>query len=208
MINKCINIIMGLRELFDDNSRWNESIKRRLGSCGENVYIGNNTIFTNPGAVHLGDRVRIDPLSLITTGLEVGNNVQICSHTVLGGGGQHTIHLGDWTFIGYGSKLFCASEDYSGKHGPVNEYWGSNKIHRGDITFGDYSGVASDVVVMPGIELPEGCRIGAKSFVYSDENLREYSIFLYKNNKLEYHNAVDRDSMLNSVESPGFLKEY
>ena len=63
----------------------------------------------------LHDNVRIDPFTLITTSLEVGNYVQICSHVVLGGGSQHKITLGDWTFIGYGSKLFCASEDYSGE---------------------------------------------------------------------------------------------
>ena len=79
---------------------WNEEIKKELKYCGENVFIGYNTIFTNPNEVVLGDNVRIDPFCLITTQLEVGNNVQICSHAVLGGGSKQKITLGNWTFMG------------------------------------------------------------------------------------------------------------
>ena len=56
---------------------WNEDIKKTLGSCGTNVFIGHNVIFTNPSEVHLGNNVRIDPFTLITTKLTVGDNVQI-----------------------------------------------------------------------------------------------------------------------------------
>jgi hypothetical protein len=27
---------------------WNEEIKKELGSCGTNVFIGHNVVFTNP----------------------------------------------------------------------------------------------------------------------------------------------------------------
>src|SRR5687767_11771050 len=117
---------------------WNDELKRQLGACGRNVYIGHNVLITDPSKVFLGNNVRIDPFTLITTGLVTGDNVQITAYSMLGGGSQHTIRLGDWTFIGYGSKLFCASEDYSGDYGPVNEYWGNNKVFRGDIEFKNY----------------------------------------------------------------------
>ncbi len=159
---------------------WNEEIKKEFGYCGQNVYIGHNTIFTNPSKVFLGDNVRIDPFCLITTGLITSSNIQICSHAVLGGGNQHTITMGEWTFIGYGSKLFCASEDYSGNDGPVNEFWGNNKIFRGDITFRNYSGIASDVIVFPGITLPIGCTIGAKSLVRNQSSLVEWAVIIDK----------------------------
>jgi len=146
---------------------WNHAIKKELGACGEQVYIGHNVLFANPSQVFLGDRVRIDPFTFITTGLVTGNNIQICAYAMLGGGQQHTITLGEFSFVGYGSKLFCASEDYSGWDGPVNEFWGSNKIYRGDITFKDFAGVASEVMVFPGVTLPQGCLIGAKSLVHT-----------------------------------------
>ena len=183
---------------------WNEGIKKHLGSCGENVFIGHNVIFTNPDKVHLGSNVRIDPFTLITTALQTGNNIQICSHTVLGGGNQHTITLGDWCFIGYGSKLFCASEDYSGNFGPVNEFWGSNKIFRGDITFEDYSGIASDVMVMPGVTMPEGCTVGAKSFVYTKNTLKPWGVYL--GSPLEFHKPRNRENVISLSKDPNFIK--
>ncbi|MDB4338364.1 hypothetical protein OAA02_00125 [bacterium] len=185
---------------------WNEEIKQHLGSYGKNVFIGHNVIFTNPSEVHLGDNVRIDPFSLITTALEVGNNVQICSHTVLGGGKAHKVKLGNWSWIGYGSKLFCASEDYTGEYGPVNEFWGSNKIYRGDITFEDYAGIASDVMVFPGVTLPEGCAVGAKSFVYTKNDLEPWGVYL--GHPMKFHKPRNKENVLSLSIDPSFLKQH
>jgi acetyltransferase-like isoleucine patch superfamily enzyme len=183
---------------------WNEEIKKHLGSCGQNVFIGHNVVFTNPSEVHLGDNVRIDPFTLITTALEVGSNVQICSHSVLGGGKAHKITIGDWCFIGYGSKLFCASEDYSGDHGPVNEFWGNNKIYRGDIKFGNYSGIASDVMVFPGVTIPEGCTVGAKSFIYTKNELEPWCVYLGQPAK--FHKSRNKENVIRLSTDPSFLK--
>lgn len=183
---------------------WNEEIKKELGSCGNNVFIGHNVIFTNPKNVHLGNNVRIDPFTLITTALETGDNIQICSHVVLGGGSQHKITLGDWCFIGYGSKLFCASEDYSGNEGPVNEFWGGNKIYRGDIVFNNYAGIASDVMVMPGVTLPEGCTVGAKSFVYTKNELTSWSVWI--GNPIKLHKERNKERILELSQSSDFCK--
>lgn len=187
-------------------SGWNDKIKKTFGYCGTNVFIGKNTIFTNPKNVFLGDNIRIDPFCLITTGLKIDSYAQICSHAVLGGGNKHTITLGKWNFIGYGSKLFCASEDYSGDFGPVNEFWGNNKIFRGDIIFKDYSGIASDVMVLPNITLPEGCNIGAKSFVYSKVDLKEWAIFI--GNPLKFHKNRNKDNVIKFSLDENFMKKF
>jgi acetyltransferase-like isoleucine patch superfamily enzyme len=181
---------------------WNEDIKKELAYCGENVFIGHNTIFTNPGEVFLHDNVRIDPFCLITTALDVGNYVQVCSHAVLGGGKYQKITLGNWTFIGYGSKLFTASEDYTGNWGPVNEFWGRGKVNRGNITFENYSGIASDVIVFPGVTLPEGCTVGAQSMVRKD--LTPWSIYL--GNPLKFHGNRNKMEVISRSNSPGFRK--
>ena len=183
---------------------WNEIIKKDLKYCGENVFIANNVLFTNPKEVVLHDNVRIDPFTLVTTALEVGRYVQICSHVVLGGGKQHKITLGDWTFIGYGSKLFCASEDYSGEYGPVNEFWGNNKIFRGDIIFKDYSGIASDVMILPNVTIPEGFTIGAKSFIHTKNNLKPWSVFI--GNPLKFHKKRSKDDVIRLSKEDSFKK--
>lgn len=156
---------------------WDVEIKRKLKYCGENVFIGKYCVITNPYGVVLHDNVRIDPFGLFTTSLEIGSYSHVCSHVVLGGGNEHKITLEGSNFIGYGSKLFCASEDYSGKYGLVGEHWYENKIYRGDITFKKYSGIASDVMVFPGVEFPEGCTIGAKSMVRKNQHLTEWSVW-------------------------------
>lgn len=184
---------------------WDEEIKKELAYCGENVFIGHNVVITNPKEVYLGNNVRIDPFSIITTQLEVGDYVQICGHTVLGGGAQQKIKLGSWTAIGYGSKLFCGTEDFTGKWGPINEFWGGNKIHRGDITFEDYSVIASDVIVMAGVTLPTGCTIGAKSFVYHNAELKDWSIYL--GNPLKYHKERDKETVIRLSKDPNFIKK-
>lgn len=184
---------------------WNEEIKQTLGSYGTNVFIGHSVIFTNPDKVHLGNNVRIDPFTLITTGLRTGDNIQICSHAVLGGGCQHTITLGDWCFIGYGSKLFCASEDYSGEDGPVNEFWGSNRIYRGDITFKTYSGIASDVMVMPKVTIPEGCTVGAKSFIHTKNDLQPWGVYI--GNPLRHIKARNQAAVKRLAKDPQFVKK-
>ena len=184
---------------------WNEEIKKELGYCGNNVYIGNNVLFTNPSEVYLGDNVRIDPFTIVTTALEVGNYVQICSHVVLSGGRSHKIKIGNWCFIGYGSKMFCASEDYSGEHGPVNEFWGSNKIHRGDITLNDYSGVASDVMIFPGVDLPEGCTVGAKSLIYTKNELTPWSVWI--GNPIKFHQKRNKENVIELSNNSDFLKK-
>lgn len=169
-------------------------LKKQFKYCGDQVFLAENVIFTNPREVILHDRVRIDPFTLITTQLEVGSNVQICSHAVLGGGAKQKITLGNWVFIGYGSKLFTASESYLGDWGPVNEFWfDGNDIRRGDITFEDFSGVASDVIVMPGVTLLEGTTVGAKSFVYKSPDTN-WSIWI--GNPLTFHKHRDQIAVL------------
>ena len=126
------------------------------------------------------------------------NNIQITSHVIFGGGSRSTVYMGDWTFVGYGSKIFCASEDYSGDYGPVNEFWNqNNKVFRGDITFSDHSGIASDVIVMPQVTIPEGCTVGAKSFVYTKNKLTPWSIWI--GNPLRFHKNRNKEMILNNA---------
>lgn len=187
---------------------WNNEIKKELGACGEQVYIGHNVLFVNPAEIFLGDRVRIDPFTFITTKLVTGNNVQICAYAMLGGGQQHTITLNEFCFVGYGSKLFCASEDYSGSFGPVNEFWGNNKIYRGDITFNKFSGVASDVMVFPGVTLPQGCLIGAKSLVHTNMLRSLGSWKIYWGDPLKFQKFRSKENILKFYNDPKWLKHY
>ena len=185
---------------------WNEEIKKELGYCGEQVFIGYNTIFTCPEKVFLSDRVRIDPFCLITTQLKVSSNSHICAHAMLGGGSDQIIFLEGWNVIGYGSKLFTASEDYSGEYGPIAEFWGNNKVNRGNIILEEYAALASDVMVFPSVRLPIGCTIGAKSFVHTNQQLNPWSI--YYGNPLKLIKVRHFNKVKEFAKDPNFLKSH
>lgn len=177
-------------------SGWNTEFWRdKLGSCGQDVLIGHNVVFTNPESVFLGNHVRIDPFCLITATLQTGDFVHVCSHAVLGGGKLQRVVLKGWNFIGYGSKLFTASEDYSGAGGPVMEHWNpDNKVERGDIVFEDFSGVASDVIVMPKARLPKGMTVGMKSLVWATNIYTPWA--KYWGNPIQYQCMRDKEKIL------------
>ena len=158
---------------------WNEEIKKKFKSCGKNVLIGHNVMFARPELVELGDNVRIDPFTYIGGGLITGNYIQICSHNTFPG--KKTIHLDGWNFIAYSCKLITASEDFTGNNGPVNDYWGHNKVYEEDIRFEKYSGVCSDCIVMPGVTLKQGTVYGAKSFISKNHKAQEFELWI--NNK-------------------------
>lgn len=155
---------------------WNEEIKKSLGACGSNVYIGHNVMFARPDRVFLGDNVRIDPFTYISCGLTANNFVQVCANVIMCG--RKDVYLDGWNFVSYGSKLITGSEDFKGKFGPVNDFWGHNKVYEGDIRFEKNSGVCADTIVMPGVILPEGVVFGAKSFVGRNHKAKEYELWL------------------------------
>ena len=103
------------------------------------------------------------------------------------------------------SKLFTASEDYSGKFGPVNEYWGNGRTFKGDIVLNKFSGIASDVILFPGVELPEGCCIGAQSLVHTKSQLDKYKV--YVGNPLKWFKDRDRSAINKFANDPNFLKK-
>lgn len=155
---------------------WNEDIKKTFGACGENVYIGNNVMFARPDMVFLDDNVRIDPFTYVGSGLVVDKNVQICSHNIFVG--RKTVYLKGWNFVAYNCKLITASEDFIGNYGPVNDFFGNNKVYEGDIVFEKYSGICTDVIVMPDTKLLEGTVFGAKSFVNKKHKAMPYELWM------------------------------
>ena len=59
-------------------------------------------------------------------------------------------------------------------------------------------------MVLPGVTFPEGCTIGAKSFVYSKSELKEWSVYL--GNPLTFHKERNKDNVINLSNDPNFIK--
>lgn len=140
-------------------SMWDSRFTREA----DEVYVGNYCTILGP--LKASRRVRIDPYCLITTGVVAAENVQVCAGVVMVGGKERTVRFEGWNFVAYGSRLICGSEDFTGRYGPVNAWWGKNKVNEGDIVFKRYSGVCTGVTVMPGVTLCDGAVVAAGSFV-------------------------------------------
>lgn len=156
---------------------WDPDWHHRFASVGEDVYIGRYCIFTNAHKVNLRSKVRIDPYFLSTCGIEAAGYNHLCAHSAFNGGDKGLVTLGKWAFVGWGSRVFTASDDYTGNYGPHGPF-GENLMHRGDVTFEDYAGVASGSTVMPGVHVPEGCVIGAHSYCPASAELEPWTIYV------------------------------
>lgn len=139
-------------------SGWDEDWRPLLGQCDDGVRIGRHCLFHAPNKVHLLGRARIDPFFHATCGLIAHDAVHVSSHVYMNGGPGMLVVLKEWSFVGSGSRLVTASDDYSGDFGPIGPA-GKNRMDRGDIVFEPFAGVAIGTSVLPGVTLPEGCCI-------------------------------------------------
>lgn len=78
--------------------------------------------------------------------------------------GAGTLHFGDNTIIGPNVQIMTSVHDYTTAMLP---YDGANNITK-DIYIGDNCWLGSDVIIMPGIRIGDGCVIGARSFINHD----------------------------------------
>ena len=95
-------------------------------------------------------RVRFDAGVISTCRIVAYDAVHVSSLVFFNGCSDQTVTLGEWSFVGSGSRLITASDDFSGASGPVGP-WGRNEMQRGDIVFGPFSGVAVGCTVLPGV---------------------------------------------------------
>ncbi len=135
-------------------------------SVGRNVRVHDRASLYGLENISLGDDVRIDDFCVvIATGpVEIGSYVSLHNHCFLGG--RYGITLGDFVTLAPGCKLFSASDDYLGQclTGPVVPRHLTGGAH-GKLTLGRHVIVGAGAVVLPDLEIGEGCAVGALSMV-------------------------------------------
>ena len=156
---------------------WDEVVKTTLACAHPSVRIGHGCSFFSPESVFLGDRVRIDANCVVTGGLLCRGDNHISSFVWMNGKDQ-TVTLGRWAFIGAGSKLVTASDDYTGAYGPIGPS-GKNRMDRGDITIGNFAGIAIGTTLLPGVTLPDGTCIAGNGWVTADQSERLQPFAVY-----------------------------
>ena len=140
--------------------------KKDLKYCGKNVIIGKTVRIRKPYLVSIGDNVIIDDFTYIPCELDIGNYTHIGANTTfIGGPGKVTI--GSFVNIAPGCQIVTGSNDYRGGGlvGPTipEEYVGEAIID--PIIIDDHVLLGCQVIILPGVYLPEGVAIGAMTLI-------------------------------------------
>ena len=113
----------------------------RFARCGRNVHIQNCCRFYSVENLSVGNDVYIGPEAWI----DAQGHVTIC----------------DGSVIGPRLKLYSASHNYrSDRLVPYDE-----KILNGPVIIGANTWIGGDVIIVPGVEIGEGCVVGAGAVV-------------------------------------------
>lgn len=141
-----------------------EGIKK----MGRDVRIDDECRITRPQLVEMGSHIAIDMWTYISTQLTMGDYIHIAPSVSIIGGSSASLVMGDFTNIGSGSRIVCASDDFTqGLISPVVPIEHRTVINK-PIVFERFATLGVNCTVLPGVTLGEGCIVGANSVVTRD----------------------------------------
>ena len=145
--------------------------KRKLHRCGEGAFVSSRIELRRPHLAIVGKHTNIDSGLYCTTALELGDYVHLAAHCTVIGGAEAAFHMDDFSTLGAGSRIICASDARTDGHGlvgpriPPAEH---ASVYVGDVVFEALAIGTTSIVVMPGVTLGMGCLVGACSLVLED----------------------------------------
>jgi len=135
---------------------------RRLG---EAVQISDKASIHNCELIEIGDNTRIDDFVVLSGRIEIGRNVHIAVFCNVAGGSEG-VFLSDFSGLAYGCQIFSQSDDYSGRTMTNPTVPGRFKREtKRAVHIGRHCIVGASSVIFPGVNLAEGCAVGAMSMV-------------------------------------------
>ena len=135
---------------------------------GEDVRINDLAVIARPELVEMGDHISIDQWTYISTQLKMGSYIHIAPSVSIIGGALARLEMGDFTNIGSGSRIVCATDDFTqGLISPVVPIEHRTVINK-PVVFERYATLGVNCTVLPGVTLGEGCIVGANSLVTKD----------------------------------------
>ncbi|GAB2473717.1 galactoside O-acetyltransferase [Hymenobacter qilianensis] len=141
-----------------------------LKGCGEDVFVSANVEIRRPHLVTLGSHVAIDSGVYITTAAQIGDYTHLSPYITVIGGAQSTLIVEDFVTIAAGSRLICGSDQFMGDGftsvTAPEQY--RDTVDFGTIRCARFSGIGTNVVVMPNVTIAEGSVVGACSLVTKD----------------------------------------
>lgn len=135
---------------------------------GIDVLIDNSVQITRPHLIELGNHISIDMCVYFSTAAIIGDYIHIAPQVSIIGGANALLIMEDFTSIAAGSKIICASDDFTkGFLNPFTPLEFRNVINK-PIIFKKYSSIGVNSVILPGVTLAEGSVLGANSLLKHD----------------------------------------
>lgn len=149
--------------------------KKKLKKIGEDVRISDLSVISRPELVEIGDHVAIDMWTYISTKAILGNYIHIAPSVSIIGGEPALIVMEDFTNIGSGCRIICATDDFNqGLISPVVPIEHRTVINK-PVIFKKFSTLGVNCTVLPGVTLGEGSIVGAGSVV--TKNTEPWTIY-------------------------------
>lgn len=132
---------------------------------GREVRISDKASIHDADRIEIGDRVRIDDFCVVSGRVVIGRNVHLAVFCNLAGGTEG-IELDEFCGLAYGCHVFSQSDNYSGASMTNPTVPARFKREtKARVRVGRHCILGTKSVVMPGVELADGCAIGAMSLV-------------------------------------------
>lgn len=146
--------------------------KSKLGKCGNNVIIEDGARIFYPENIEIGDNVYIGHDTILkgyfNSKLIIGSNTWIGQQCFIHGAGG--VIIGENVGIGPSVKIHAARHKELGIDTPIL----FSKLEFLQIKICDDCNVGIGAVILPGVEIGKGCKIGANAVV--NKSIQEYSV--------------------------------
>lgn len=149
------------------DSFYSEKELQSLGfkSVGKNVKLSRKTSLYGVNRISIGDNTRIDDDCLLSGDITIGRNVHIAAGCYFFAG-DAGIDAHD--FVGTSSRtvIYAVTDDYSGA-ALTNPTIPDDlrNILKGKVVLHRHSLIGTSCVILPGVEIGEGCSVGALSLI-------------------------------------------
>lgn len=142
---------------------------RGLGfrSVDDTALLSSKAIFYNCAGISIGARSRIDDLCVVSAGpggIHIGRNVHIAVMCTLMG--RERIEMHDFSGLSSRVAIYSSSDDYSGATltNPTVPDSFAARTHAA-VILARHVIIGAGSVILPGVELGEGCAVGAASVI-------------------------------------------
>lgn len=137
-------------------------------SLGKNVKISDKASIYNADQIEIGDHSRIDDFCVLSGKIKIGDFCHIATMCLIAGGDKG-IYISAFCGLAYGVKVFSQSDDYSGEAmvSPLipEKY---TKVRKDKVVLHRQVIIGAGSIVMPGVNIAEGCSVGAMSLIHKD----------------------------------------